>query len=125
MFSDCSSLTCFPDISKWDYSNIMDKGYMFTRCQNDFLKENYFEDNYNINYDSSLNVKINNKDIIRSEDLKYIHQIEIIFNHVNNITEDLINDLKGEIRNLIKEGNFSIIEVKKGSLTVITFNSFF
>ena len=63
--------------------------------------------------------KFNKKNIIRNENLKFIPQIEIKFNNVNNITKKLIQNLKEEIKNILKEDNFSIIEIKKGSLTVI------
>jgi surface protein len=32
MFSDCSSLSSFPDISKWNTNNVTNMSYMFNRC---------------------------------------------------------------------------------------------
>ena len=32
MFSNCSSLSSLPDISKWDTKNITDMSYMFRGC---------------------------------------------------------------------------------------------
>ena len=125
MFSDCTSLISFPNISLWDYSRVEDKSFMFSGCQHDFLKEKLFENDYNIilnnNIKSNNNeiFKFNKKNIIRNENLKFIPQLEIKFNNVNIITKKLIKDLKEEIKNLLKEDNFSIIEIKKGSLTVI------
>jgi len=42
MFADCTSLTSFPNIALWDYSSIIDKSYMFSGCQHDFLKEKIY-----------------------------------------------------------------------------------
>ena len=39
--------------------------------------------------------------------------------NIKSITEKLICDLKQEIKNIINEDNFSIIEIKKGSLQVL------
>ena len=125
MFSDCTSLISFPNISLWDYSRVEDKSFMFSGCQHDFLKEKLFENDYSsvINNNNNKNkekmFKFNKKNIIRNENLKFIPQIEIKFNNVNNITKKLIQNLKEEIKNILKEDNFSIIEIKKGSLTVI------
>jgi surface protein len=124
MFSDCSSLVSIPNISLWDYSSVEDKSFMFFGCKYDFLKEKLFDNNYNNNIINNINnegnlFSFNKKNIIRNENLKFIPQIEIKFNNVNNITPKMIQDLKEELKNLLKEENFSIIEIKKGSLTVI------
>ena len=104
MFSECTSLTNFPDISSWDFKNVKDTRFMFSGCKIDFLEE-------------SKN-KLN-QFILRNEDLKFLPQIELKFNDVKSITEKLICDLKQEIKNIINEDNFSIIEIKKGSLQVL------
>ena len=59
------------------------------------------------------------KYIIRNEDLKFLPKIEIYFNKQINITKDNILQFKKEIQNIIQEIDFSIIEIKKGSLKVI------
>ena len=104
MFSECTSLTSFPDISNWDFKNLIDSRFMFSGCKKDFLEE------------SKQKLK---QYIIRNEDLKFLPQIELKFNEVKNISEKLICDLKQEIKNIINEDNFSIIEIKKGSLSVL------
>ena len=126
MFSDCTSLISFPNISQWDFSSLEDKSNMFSGCQHDFLEEKLFDSNYNNTITNEINknkeenlFKINKKNMIRNENLKFIPQIEIKFNNVNNITSKMIQDLKEELKDLLQEDNFSIIEIKKGSLTVI------
>ena len=121
MFSDCTSLNYIPDISGWDFSSVYDKSNMFYNCKCDFLKEKIFNDNNNINSNNNfnLNSNIDKKNIVRNEDLRFFPQIEIKFNNINNITQKMIEELKIEIRNLLKEDNFSIIEIRKGSLIVI------
>ena len=104
MFSECTSLTSFPDISSWDLKNVIDTRFMFSGCKIDFLEE------------SKNKLK---QFILRNEDLKFLPQIELKFNDVKSITEKLISDLKQEIKNIINEDNFSIIEIKKGSLQVL------
>ena len=32
MFSNCTSLSSLPDISKWNINNVIDMSYMFSRC---------------------------------------------------------------------------------------------
>ena len=128
MFSKCKSLKCLPDISKWNISEVIYMNEMFSECLslseipditnwdlknvNDY--RNMFESCNNIYNLTEL--KLN---VIRNEDLKLFPQILFKFNDIENITENMILDLKKEINNLIKEDNFSIIEIKKGSLTVI------
>ena len=104
MFEGCSSLQGFPDISNWDFSNVKDYRFMFKDCQKNYLEE------------CRNDFKLYS---IRNEDLKYLPQIELKFNEVNKITSDIIDDLKMEIENILNENNFSIIEIKKGSLTVL------
>ena len=101
MFSECLSLSEIPDITNWDFKNVNDYRNMFESCNNIF---------------NLTKLKLN---VIRNENLKLFPQILLKFNDIENITENMIFDLKKEINNLIKEDNFSIIEIKKGSLTVI------
>ena len=120
MFSDCSSLKSVPNISVWDFSSVYDKNNMFSGCQHDFLKEKIFNDNYDDDkYINELNIEVDKSEIIRNEDLKFFPQVEIKFNNINNITKLMIDNLRNEIRKLLNEDNFSIIEIKKGSLIII------
>ena len=123
MFSECSSLSCIPNISVWDFSGVYDKSNMFSGCKCDFLKEKIFDDyNKNIyNEYNELNFNIDKNNIIRNENLRIFPQIEMKFDNIdfNNVTENMIKQLKTEIRNLLNEDNFSIIEIRKGSLIVI------
>ena len=59
------------------------------------------------------------KYIIRNEELKFLPQIELYFNKQINITKDNLLQFKKEILNIIQEIDFSIIEIKKGSLKVL------
>jgi hypothetical protein len=51
--------------------------------------------------------------------LQYIPQIEIKFSKVNKIDINIISKLKQEIGEIIGKNNFSIIEIRKGSLTAL------
>ena len=121
MFSECSSLKAFPDISNWDLSGVNDKSYMFSGCQHDFLKDKIFSDDYNDDVENYpiLSIKADKNNIIRNDDLKFFPQIEIKFNNIDVITQVMIENIKSEIRYLLNEDNFSIIEVKKGSLIIV------
>ena len=121
MFSECSSLKSFPDISNWDLSGVNDKSYMFSGCQHDFLKDKIFSDEYNDDEQNYpiLSIKADKNNIIRNDDLKFFPQIEIKFNNIDVITQVMIQNIKSEIRYLLNEDNFSIIEVKKGSLIIV------
>ena len=121
IFSDCSALKAIPDISNWDLSNTNNNN-MFQGCQHDFLKEKIFSDDYGYDDEKNnykLNIKVDKNKIVRNDDLKFFPQIELKFNNVENITKELIDNIKSEIRQLLKTDNFSIIEIKKGSLIVI------
>jgi surface protein len=121
MFSDCSSLKSIPNISVWDFSSVYDKNNMFSGCQHDFLKEKIFTDDYNDDdkFIRELNINFDKSEIIKNEDLKFFPQVEIKFNNVNNITKEMTENIRVEIRKLLNEDNFSIIEIKKGSLIII------
>ena len=101
MFSECLSLSEIPDITNWDFKNVKDYRNMFESCNDIF---------------NLTELKLN---VIRNEDLNFFPQIILKFNDIEDITENMIFNLKKEINNLIKEDNFSIIEIKRGSLTVI------
>ena len=34
MFQDCSSLSSFTNISKWNTTNVIDMSWMFAKCEN-------------------------------------------------------------------------------------------
>ena len=119
MFSDCSSLESIPDISKWDLSNVTNNNNMFQGCRHDFLKEKIFCDDYDDKNKYELNIKVDKNNIIRNDDLKFFPQVELKFNNIDNITKIMIDNIKAEIRQLLNNDNFSIIEIKKGSLIVI------
>ena len=128
MFSKCKSLKCLPDISKWNISEVILMNEMFSEClslseipditNRDFKNVNDYSNMFEScnNIFNLTKLKLN---VIRNENLKLFPQILLKFNDIENITENMIFDLKKEINNLIKEDNFSIIEIKKGSLTVI------
>jgi len=105
----------------WDFSSVYDKNNMFSGCQHDFLKEKIFNDDYNDDdkFNRELNINVDKSGIIKNEDLKFFPQVEIKFNNVNNITKEMIENIRTEIRKLLNEDNFSIIEIKKGSLIII------
>ena len=121
MFSDCASLKSFPDISIWDFSGVNDKSYMFSGCKFDFLKEKIFTNDYNEDEEKYpvLTIQHDKNNIIRNDDLKFFPLIEIKFNNINIITQVMIDNIKSEISYLIEDNNFSIIEVKKGSLIIV------
>ena len=65
--------------------------------------------------------KLNTKNIIRNNELKFLPQIEIYFNKNPNKIFELndYNDFRNELKMTLKEEDFSIIEIKKGSIKVI------
>ena len=127
LFYGCSSLKILPDICKWNISNVTDMKMFISNCSSlskfpDFSKWTLLNPYIDDNFSSLLNImenKIELKDSIKDDILKFIPQIELKFNDVSSINEDLIPKIKDEIKKLIKKDNFSIIEIKKGSLTVI------
>ena len=127
MFYGCSSIKSLPDISKWNTNNLNNMEMIISQCPllttfPDFTKwnlPNLKDVNNNYSQLNDIGNKINLKYSIKDENLKYIPQIELIFNYSNKINENIIPQLKKEIQNLIKKIDFSIIEIKKGSLIVI------
>ena len=125
MFYGCSSLSYIPDISNWDISNTSNIKMMFAYCYSlesipYFPEYNYYQYNelYTTN-NSETETKIYLKDSVRNDILKYLPQIEMKFNNVNEFDQNTILSLKDELINIFKNENFSIIEIKKGSLTII------
>ena len=125
MFYDCSSLKYLPNISKWNVSNVIEIKMMFAHCYSLQSIPNF--SNWNIPNNNEIK-KIKNikkekeiilKGSIKNDILKYIPQIEIKFNSVDEFDENTISSLKKELRKIIKNDNFSIIEIKKGSLKIL------
>ena len=83
------------------------------KCLNQYINEET-----EIQFDNN-NIINDTQNIIRNENLQFLPQIEIYFNKQNTITKGNILQLKKEIQNIIQENDFSIIEIKKGSLKVL------
>ena len=139
MFHSCYSLTSL-DVSNWNTDNIIDVNMMFSNCyklktlpnisnwkcnkKNDINEDkdiNNINDinDINENNDESDNNKIEVKGPIRTDKLKLIPQIEFKFNFVDKYDNDLIDKLKEELKTVLGTDDFSIVEIKKGSLTII------
>ena len=122
MFYDCFSLKNVPDIFKWNCKNVVNyENLLFgVHCSNyhDFRKMNL--KNYK-NKKEKITIKdnIGFTRQIKTDNLKYIPQIEIKFSKVNKIDINIISKLKQEIGEIIGKNNFSIIEIRKGSLTAL------
>ena len=97
IFSDCISLESYPDISHWKI------------CQ----------ENLDINENNTDKDKYEVRGLIKDDNLKFIPQVKLKFNEVDEVNEDIINRLKNEIKELIGSENFSIIDIRKGSLSII------
>ena len=137
MFNGCESLSDIKALQNWNVSNGKHISSMFNGCSsltdieplkimNDLvgLKNSFTKTGDNDDYNNIIDINKEiisklKKNIIRNENLKYLPQIEIKYNHINNITEKKIRLLKIEISKLLNEKDFSIIEIKKGSLTLI------
>ena len=65
--------------------------------------------------------KLNTKNIIRNDELKFLPQIEICFNINPNKIFELkdYNNFRNELKLTLKEEDFSIIKIEKGSIKVI------
>ena len=122
MFYNCSSLTSLDDISKWNTDKVTDITMIFYKVPylNPFPDISkwkcYTDKNIPLNYNDENRIEVNG--FVENENLKFIPQIELKFNDVNQFDENLIIMIKNEIKNLIKTDNFSIVKFKKGSLTV-------
>ena len=124
MFYGCSSLNEIDeDISNWKTDKVKDISNMFTRCNS--LKNIPNISNWRIcngnkaNFMKNDNSEYEVKGSMENDNLKFIPQIIMKFNEVNDIKENTISELRKELRNIIGLENFSIIEIKRGSLTVI------
>ena len=60
-----------------------------------------------------------NYKILRNDNLNILPQIELKFEGNFTINQDMINNLENELKNILKDANFSLIEIKKGSLKVV------
>ena len=123
MFYNCSSLNNLPDISRWNCSNIIDYNMIFFNCSSLTLIPEFSENKFIISEKKEEiindNEKIELKGEIRNELLDFIPQIELKFNSIDLFDSKTIFILKKEIKKILKNDNFSIIEVKKGSLSLI------
>ena len=113
MFYNCSSLIYLDDISKWDTNKVTDITMIFFNLSlknfPDISKWKCYKDKnipLNINDENKTEVK----GYFENENLKFIPQIELKFNNVNEFDESLIEEMKKEIKNIIKTDNFSIIK---------------
>ena len=139
MFSECSSLLCFPNISYWKYwkinSNLKIKG-IFEGCSSAFsfpdlskwkLKDKENISNIKIKNNNFINNKrksklvdkLNKENIIRNDNLKFLPQIEICFDKINALDLKEYLAFRKEIKQTFQEEDFSIIEIKKGSISMI------
>ena len=130
MFYNCSELEHLPDISKWKISNNTNKENFFYNCAINQLdifqiisKKQKKNDNKEDENDFvPLNQELEKSDdfkILKNDNLNILPQIEFKFEGNFQITQDIIKNLKNEVNNIIKEDNFSFIEIKKGSLKII------
>ena len=103
--SDCPSLKHIPDISKWEI-NLKNKKYISSKIDKIPSKKGGEKE------------KIKSW-IIEEDNMKYIPQIELNFDKVNQIKKNIISDLRDEIEKLINKKEFSIIKIRKGSIHAI------
>ena len=100
MFYGCSSLEYLPDISKLNIKKDTDIRMMLGNCSS--LKSYPNFSKWNINIPWQINkIKKNNNDInlkgeIKNDILKFIPQMEIKFNSVNDFNKNIISLLKKE-----------------------------
>ena len=109
IFYNCSSLNTLPDISKWKCYKEQNRG------------NNIININERNNKEKELNEmeKIEIKGDIDNSILTVLPQILLKFNEVDNFDENLLFEIRKEIKKLLKNDNFSIIKLKKGSLSVV------
>ena len=124
MFYGCSSLNEIDeDISNWNTDKVKDISNMFTKC-NSLLNipdiSNWRICNGNkVNYMKNDNSEYEVKGSMENDNLKFIPQIIMKFNKVNEIKNNTISELRKELTHIIGSENFSIIDIKRGSLTVV------
>ena len=123
MFYNCSSLNIYPDISKWNPSKDINADRMLLNCTS-LTKIPKFSRELN-KFIFINKIKKNNNDkidlirAIRNANFDLIPQIEMEFNSFKEYNSKGLYNMKEEIRQILKNDNFSIIEIKKGSLTII------
>ena len=122
IFHGCSLLTSLDDISKWNTDKVIDINNIFSNCPLLSPLPNISKwkcnKNKNINENDGIN-KIKVKGEIYNDNLKFIPQIEMKFNDFNKYEANIVHNLREEIKNLLKTDNFSIVEIKRGSLTIL------
>ena len=128
MFYGCSNLKLIPDISNWNTEKLIDIKGIFSDCTSleyvpDISKWKNFR-----NKEKFPNEKSNNdfkekteevKGSVYNDDLKIFPQIEFKFNVSDKINKNLISNFKDELTKILKTDNFSIIEIKKGSIIIL------
>jgi surface protein len=124
MFYGCSSLKKIDeDISNWNTDRVKDIRMIFTNCNSlekipDISSWRICKEN-KVKYKNNDNNEYEVKGSMANDNLKFIPQIIMKFNEVNQIKENTVPELRKEIRNIIGVDNFSIIDIKRGSLTVV------
>ena len=121
MFYNCCSLNEIDDISDWNTEKVTDITMIFYNCPLEKRtnisrwkcnkKDNLEESENETNNEHKIEVKYiadNNTN------LEFVPKIELKFNEENNYSKDLLQNLKSEIKQLIKTDNFSIIEFNIG-----------
>jgi len=83
------------------------------------VPEYEIEDNEEIYFGNPFHEDKEEFKILRNEGLKFLPQLEIRFDGEYEITQKKIDDFKNELKNIIGNDDFSIIEINKGSLKVI------
>ena len=131
IFYKCQNLEKLPDISNWKISNEVNKDNIFYDCStnhinifeiiNKYNKKEGSVDKENIeSFDQNEEFKNNeNCKVLRNDNLKFLPQIEIKFEGNYNIENNMITKFKNEIKEIIGDDNFSLIEINKGSFKVI------
>ena len=138
MFYNCSEFGHLPDLSKWKITEETNKENIFYNCainkidifqainnkkQKNKNIKNKINNNENKKDVTSLNIQPlkNNDDykIFRNDNLNILPQIEFKFEGNFKINQDMIKNLKNELKTIVKDENFSLIEIEKGSLKII------
>ena len=83
------------------------------------VPEYEIEDNEEIYFGNPFHEDKEEFKILRNEGLKFLPQLEIRFDGEYEITQKKIDDFKNELKNIIGNDDFSIIEINKGSLKAI------
>ena len=124
IFYGCSSLKEIDEgISNWNTNKVKNISNMFTNCISlqkvpDISNRKIYNEN-EVNDIQNENTRYKVKGSMENDNLKFIPQIIMKFNEANEIKENTLSELRKELRNIIGSDYFSIINVKRGSLTVI------